>query len=317
MTATMRRRRKGCFRQQIHFLFLVLVLVASHAQVQGVVREEQEERPSGSLRAEAAVDNHAVEESSENAFNLAMDDDDNHHHHDHHDHHHDHDKDDSNEFCHGSFMTMFMDGFRFSLTKSSTSHHHNHNHNNDNHNSTNPSNSNHLPPCLVYYVKTWKLNQRGKFRGAMVFSFLVALLTEGLSAARFVMIDYIHLAGFGHRHRKLILTIVYALQQWLGTMIMLISMMYSIEMLFSVIAGLMAGNYLFLRDHPRGPKQNNNSHRGPGSVPYYDNNPAAANMVSRRVAGGEEERQGLLSSCCNSDGGDSISGLQMQTRKED
>ena len=169
---------------------------------------------------------------------------DHHHHHRDDDDHDDGNHTDNRPFCQGMYMTMFTDGFRWSLKRSS---------------SNNATNS--PPPCLAYYVSSWKLSEGGKFRGAMVFSFLLALLTEGLSASRFFLIQYLHAfattrnGGYRSRRHKVLLTIVYALQQWLGTMIMLVSMMYSIEMLLSVVAGLMAGNFLFVRDYPNKQQQ--------------------------------------------------------------
>lgn len=144
-----------------------------------------------------------------------------------------------NTFCHGMYMTMFTDGFRFSLY-------------------SNNSTASVSPPCLAYLVNSWKLNMSGKFRGAMVFSFLLALLAEGLAATRFVLIECIQEHHAGQKNRKLLFTIIYALQSWMGTMVMLVSMMYSVELLLSVVAGLMVGNFLFVRDHPPTRRTTNN-----------------------------------------------------------
>jgi hypothetical protein len=269
----------------------------------------------------------------------------------HDDHHHNHGGDDddnkSNEekFCRGMFMTMMMDGFRWSLkglmAYSSAEHHHHHHHTSSN---STDDNSEALPPCLSYYVSSWKLNMSGKFRGAMVFSFLMALLTEGLSATRFKLIDYVHVppprrgVGVGGgpsslmttriqtKNRKLLLTAVYALQQWMGTMIMLVSMMYSVELLLSVIAGLIVGNFLFMRENTQNKPGLNFGMMNPAVATAPTTDTAAAG-VAQRVA--DEERQSLLHvtspasapisdsfNCC----GDSTSsrGLQMQaTRKDD
>lgn len=227
---------------------------------------------------------------------------------DHH-HHHDsnnHDKDEP--FCHGMSMSMFMDGFRWSLRPDLSAYAH--------HSDDKPTNStdSSLPQCLSYYVQSWKLDMSGKFRGAMVFSFLLALLTEGLSRARVVLIKYIHLKH--GRHRKLVLTVIYALQQWLGTLIMLVSMMYSIEMLLSVVAGLTVGNFLFLRDH----SDETSSSAGSSLLPAQHS--ASAHPVTggrRATSDAGNERQGMLevaAGCCSDDNG-STRGLQMQACKDD
>ena len=271
--------------------------------------------------------------------------------HDHHDHHHDHGHhnhshtDDDEAFCRGMYMVMFTDGFRWSLA------------------SNTDTNTTSTPPCLAYYVASWKLSMSGKFRGAMVFSFLLALLTEGLSVSRFTLIQYLHVfAGNNNnnnnnrrsRKHKLVLTIVYALQQWLGTMIMLVSMMYSIEMLLSVVAGLCLGNFVFVRDHPDkrqrldgigigssrplppsasvGPFQHPGGDSGSSIVRGCNSNAAATGStslpgVNRRsnttaagsCAGGvcadiDEERQSMLTPT-SMDGTESS--LEMPTRKED
>jgi hypothetical protein len=48
------------------------------------------------------------------------------------------------------------------------------------------------------------------------------------------------------RKKHLLLTLIYACQAILGYIIMLITMAYSVELLASVIAGLVAGNLLFM-----------------------------------------------------------------------
>ena len=44
------------------------------------------------------------------------------------------------------------------------------------------------PPCLVYLVPTWMLEDRGSFEGAVMFSFLLALLMEVLSSLRGIIV---------------------------------------------------------------------------------------------------------------------------------
>ena len=247
-----------------------------------------------------------------------------------HDHNHDddddhHDNNNTNrKFCSGSFMTMFMDGFHWSILPRLSS---SYTHHSSDHNSTADNSSTPPPPCLAYYVRTWKLDENGKFRGAMLFSFLLALLTEGLSRGRFTLIRFLH-RRHGAKQRKLFLTVVYALQQWLGTMIMLISMMYSIEMLLSVVAGLMVGNFLFMREYDNNPPRA--ATMGPTTTTTTtitmnasgNNSSSSGGGGARRIA--DEDHHGLqllvgttaAASCCLDDG--PAAGLQLQaTRKED
>jgi hypothetical protein len=126
-------------------------------------------------------------------------------------------------FCRGMPMTMFMDGFHWSL---------------DN------SNSQHQPPCLNYLIESWLLDQGTKFRGAMLFTFLLAFFTEGLSAIRGCILRRVPKRTI---LRAILLSIVYGLQTLMGYMIMFVAMMYSVELFFSVAVGLAFGNAIFLR----------------------------------------------------------------------
>uniref|UniRef100_A0A7S1GP46 Copper transport protein n=1 Tax=Cyclophora tenuis TaxID=216820 RepID=A0A7S1GP46_CYCTE len=99
-------------------------------------------------------------------------------------------------------------------------------------------------PCLSYYFRSWVLLDRGKFKGAMLYAFLMALLTQALSAVRAVVIQHVR----QKKLRKLLLCTVYVLQQFLGYLIMLTAMMYSIEMLFAVVLGVAFGHRLFVRE---------------------------------------------------------------------
>jgi hypothetical protein len=129
--------------------------------------------------------------------------------------------DNDNTFCRGMYMTMFMDGFHYSLGRSKE----------------NPSR------CLTYFVSSWRLSDKGKFVGAMMFSFLFALMTESLSACRGLVVRNCH----GRRLRKSFLTLIYALQSTAGYLLMFAAMSYSKELLLSVVVGLMVGNRLFMR----------------------------------------------------------------------
>ena len=126
-------------------------------------------------------------------------------------------------FCEGMYMTMFMDGFHWSLF-------------------LRPS-----PQCLNYFVQSWRLDNASKFRGAMLFTFLLAILVEGLSSARSVLVRSNHNFLADRQHQHLALTAIYAVQTLLGYILMLVTMSFSIELFLSVVTGLMVGNLLFIR----------------------------------------------------------------------
>jgi Ctr copper transporter family len=124
----------------------------------------------------------------------------------------------NDEFCEGMYMSMFMDGFHWTLFLKKPS-----------------------PQCLNYFVASWKLEDAGKFKGAMLFTFLLAVLVEGISYFRGSAVR--HLKAYKHAF----LTLIYAVQALFGYLLMIITMSFSAELILSVIAGLMLGNLLFMR----------------------------------------------------------------------
>ena len=138
--------------------------------------------------------------------------------------------DESNDtFCDDTMsMSMFMDGFHWSIRHQ----------NNDHDKST--------TTCLIYLVSGWVLDDKDKFKGAMVFSFLLALLMEVLSAVRGAASHYIR-----RKHYPLLrfacLTIVYCLQAFLGYGLMFLAMTFSVEILGAAVMGLCLGNLAFFR----------------------------------------------------------------------
>lgn len=120
---------------------------------------------------------------------------------------------------------MFMDGFHSSLDRAQD--------------------------CLSYFVRNWTLDDRSKFIGAMLYSFLLAMIMEALSAVRVSMQRQARHAGSclqqRPRLRATLLTAVYTAQGLLGYLIMLLTMSFSMELLASVLVGLMVGNVLFFK----------------------------------------------------------------------
>ena len=120
----------------------------------------------------------------------------------------------------GMQMVMYMRGFHWSTAKRQD-----------------------LLPCLHFYVGSWGLVDRASFQGAMVFTFLLALLTQGLSAVRAGVVKHVT----SKQRKKAFLLLIYVLQSLMGYLIMLIAMMYSWELLLSVVLGVMMGNRLFIK----------------------------------------------------------------------
>jgi hypothetical protein len=73
----------------------------------------------------------------------------------------------------------------------------------------------------------------------------LAMLTEGITSFQGWIRKF--LTG---KTRKITMTLLYAVQQWLGYIIMLITMMYSIELFAAVLLGLMTGRALFSNSRP-------------------------------------------------------------------
>ena len=137
---------------------------------------------------------------------------------------------DQTEFCRGMYMTMFMDGFHWTMLLPRG----------------HPSSQ-----CLNYFVASWKLESPSQFRGAMLFSFLLALLLELFSLARTKCIRYFVTSKIESNSNRFLhhfsLTFMYGLQALLGYLLMFIAMSYSIELILSVITGLIVGNLLLTR----------------------------------------------------------------------
>ena len=153
------------------------------------------------------------------------------------------------DFCQGMPMSMFMDGFHRSLHRHGSS---------SNNNSTHQQQ---LPDCLIYFVTGWVLDDRDKFKGAVVYSFLLAILMECLSAVRGAAAHYVRRP----LPRFVCLTTIYGLQALLGYLLMFLAMTFSVEILAAAVVGLSVGNLAFFRYHdfqphrkrrPMGPAQN-------------------------------------------------------------
>ncbi len=123
---------------------------------------------------------------------------------------------DETPFCKGMFMVMSMGGFQWSLVGREPG------------------------DCLSYFAPAWKLDSRGKFQGAMVYSFLLGILTEGSHAVPVLVRPYVP-----KRLAHLSNSILLGVERFMAYFIMLIAMMYSWELLISLICGIMVGRLMF------------------------------------------------------------------------
>ena len=122
-----------------------------------------------------------------------------------------------NDFCNGMSMIMAMKGFQFSVL------------------------SRKKADCITYFVAPWKLSDSGKFVGAMIYSFLLAIMTEALTSAQQRIKRHLSPG----KTRKWVMSVLYGIQQFLGYVVMFIAMTYSIELFLAVIVGLMIGNAFY------------------------------------------------------------------------
>lgn len=134
------------------------------------------------------------------------------------------DKSSEMSFCKQGMMpmSMFMKGFKSVLSKD-------------------------MLPCISYFVQSWVLDDAGKFKGAMIYSFLLGLLTQGLIVFRVIVSS----KAEQRRLKKYLLVSIYVLQVLMGYILMFLAMTYSVELLLSTVVGVAFGYYLFHKaEHP-------------------------------------------------------------------
>ncbi|KAG7371618.1 Ctr copper transporter family protein [Nitzschia inconspicua] len=139
-------------------------------------------------------------------------------------------------FCNGMSMIMSMSGFQSSLFWSSSS--------------GSSSDNNNTADCLTYLFRNWRLDTSGKFQGAMVYTFLLAVLCEGMSYLQ-GKVRLVPNLQTRPKVRKWVMTLLYGIQECLGWALMLISMMFSIELFLCVIVGVITGKVMFPTDQLR------------------------------------------------------------------
>jgi Ctr copper transporter family len=108
-----------------------------------------------------------------------------------------------------------------------------------------------IPPCtlmqlllprvckemLRYYVSSWVLYGRGKFKGTMVYSFLLGLVTKGSTSCMSLNMKK-------QKLKKYLRVVLYVLQVFMSYILMRIPMTYSVELLLSVVAGIAFGYFV-------------------------------------------------------------------------
>jgi Ctr copper transporter family len=179
-------------------------------------------------------------------------------------------------FCDNSMtMSMFMDGFHSSLLSvtssfSSSSPRQPLNSSDDagSNSSEPPSPPRPLPSCLSYLSPTFELSSPGRFALAMLASFLFAFSLEALTALKSTSVlskrspsrsptgtsgDDALRFGPGPRQRRFLPALMHGLRGLLGFILMLVIMAYSVELVASVVAGVMAGNAAFGNVAPPAP----------------------------------------------------------------
>lgn len=144
--------------------------------------------------------------------------------------------------CMGMYMTMFMDGFHWTSTA-----------------------------CLSFFVRSWKLAQSDG--GACLFSCLLAILMESLTAARNFLL---------HRQsdRYGLYMALYLAQAVLGYLLMLIAMTFSVPLVLSMVVGLMVGNH-FLSPSRR-LEQTAIPRRPANDLPSPENSSSLGSLTLRR-----------------------------------
>jgi len=146
----------------------------------------------------------------------------------------------TNLFCttmsHGGGMAMYMDGFRFSLLTGT-------------------------PPCLNLFFSDWTLHSRGKFFRAMVLVVILGIAVEAVAAYRakyIAMVQSDSGSGSSNKRRvKVVMTLLHGLQAFMGYILMLATMTYSLEFLICTCTGLCIGYFLFFKDRVSFPSATN------------------------------------------------------------
>ena len=130
------------------------------------------------------------------------------------------DDNDASDFCSGSGMAMFMNGFASAFAKRNT--------------------------CLALYIDAFTLDTASKFVAAMFGVLVLGILAEALVAVRRSRAEK-GVAG------RLEASLGYGFQLALGYLLMLAAMTYAVELFISAITGVALGHALFRTDRAAAP----------------------------------------------------------------
>jgi hypothetical protein len=122
----------------------------------------------------------------------------------------------SADFCSGGGTDMFMDGYQFVLTGNAQ--------------------------CLNFLLPSFTLDSGVKFSLALALSFVMGFGVEALASYRRNVFRRARETG---KNSKGLLTLLHGAQALIGYILMCLAMSYSIEVLISVVFGLMAGHWSF------------------------------------------------------------------------
>mmetsp|Transcript_10888 Transcript_10888/g.31632 ORF Transcript_10888/g.31632 Transcript_10888/m.31632 type:complete len:212 (+) Transcript_10888:56-691(+) len=134
-------------------------------------------------------------------------------------------EDNFHQFCNGMPMSMSMGGFQSTLLSKGQA------------------------DCITFLFTQFRLDESGKFFGAMLCSFFLAVFCEGIAYCQVHVNSHNRQTESNHVQR-IIMALLYGFQQLLGWLLMLISMTFSMELFASVILGVFAGKLLFPAEIP-------------------------------------------------------------------
>lgn len=121
----------------------------------------------------------------------------------------------------GSFSSMYMDGFHFSLSGGNL-------------------------PCMVLFTSAFVLDESWKFGLGCILVFLMAGTIEGFVRLR-KKVGSLRIRGL--KKKKAVLGVLFGLNMTLAYLAMLVAMTYSIELFASVILGLIAGHIFWKNEN--------------------------------------------------------------------
>jgi len=179
-------------------------------------------------------------------------------------------EEDRNPFCStmshmGGGMTMYMDGFHFSLSQ-------------------NPD-----APCINLFLPQWTLHSRVRFLIAMAGVVCLGIAVETVATLRARYVAKVKLAEGGRGESsvrvQLVMTLFHGLQACMGYILMLATMTYSIEILICTVIGLSVGFFIRLR-YKTLPSSSNATN--PCCDFLEDESALNESMGYERIKGGEE-----------------------------